>query len=169
MLVLTNENAKVWNLEMQGDLGAGIELYKRLVEAWHEIARIPVVSVGRLESVGSLSGVALRILYEPLLELVEVKRRTYGDALIELAQRLLSIRFGREPHEWPVSIRWPELLPASIEEKARTALMLMQVGVSQDTLLEMLGFDPEHEARRQRLRSDDVVDRMLAAMERRDE
>jgi hypothetical protein len=169
MLVLTNENAKVWNLEMQGDLGAGIELYKRLVEAWHEIARIPVVSVGRLESVGSLSGVALRILYEPLLELVEVKRRTYGDALIELAQRLLSIRFGREPQEWPVSIRWPELLPASIEEKARTALMLMQIGVSQDTLLEMLGFDPEHEAQRQRLRSEDVVDKMLAAMERRDE
>jgi hypothetical protein len=33
----------------------------------------------------------------------------------------------------------------------------------------MLGFDPEHEAQRQRLRSEDVVDRMLAAMERRDE
>jgi hypothetical protein len=168
-LVLSNENAKVWNLEMQGDLSAGIELYKRLVEAWHEIARIPVVSVGRLESIGSLSGVALRILYEPLLELVEVKRRTYGDALIELAQRLLSVRFGGEPREWPVSIRWPELIPAGIEEKARTALMLMQIGVSQDTLLEMLGFNPEHEARRQRFRSEDIVDKMLAAMERRDE
>ena len=58
----------------------------KVKEALHEIARIPEVSVGKVDNIGTLSGVALEILYQPLLEVTYVKRMTYGPLLEEIKQ-----------------------------------------------------------------------------------
>jgi hypothetical protein len=167
MFILPSPDAKVYNLEMQSDLSSSIEFYKRLIEAWHEIARIPTVSAGNLDNVGSLSGVALRILYEPLIELVESKRETYGAMLVELNQNLLAMRFGGAPGDYSVRVVWSELLPRNMTEEAQVALLKQQIGVSQETLLRELGYDPELEARRRNVTSTDAADQLLVAMERR--
>jgi hypothetical protein len=82
MLVIPNENAKLGLLEMASDMTSTSMLYEKVKQALHEIARIPEVSVGKTENIGVLSGVALEILYQPLLELTYVKRMTYGPVLL---------------------------------------------------------------------------------------
>lgn len=167
MLILPSADAKIFNLEMQSDLSSSIEFYKRLIDAWHEIARIPSVSVGNLDNVGSLSGVALRILYEPLLELIESKRETYGAMLTELNQCLLAMKFGGSPSDYGVRVVWPELLPRNVAEETQNAILKQQIGVSQETLLRELGYDPGLESQRRNVTSADAADQLLTAMERR--
>jgi len=69
-------------LEMTGDIDKVLSIYKELKMFAHELSRIPEVATWRVESAGQLSGVALEILYQPLLEKTETKRMTYGDMLI---------------------------------------------------------------------------------------
>ena len=57
-----------------------------------EAARVGVrveVSVGKVDNIGALSGVALEILYQPLMELTYVKQMTYGPLLEEVNRRAL--------------------------------------------------------------------------------
>lgn len=133
------------NLEMTSDLNSSMQFYERLMDALFETARIPQVARGKLDQAGALSGVALRILYQPLLEQTSDKRRLYGDALEDLNERLLVIG-GFDEVE--VTLHWPELVPTDPMADANTALALKDVGVSIDTLLARLGFDPVLEAQK---------------------
>jgi len=90
-IVLPSPDAELHNLEMVSDLSSSISLYERMREALHEVARVPEVATGKLDRAGALSGVALRILYQPLLEKTESKRRTYGELLVEVNRRLLEL------------------------------------------------------------------------------
>ena len=131
------------NLEMTSDLNSSMQFYERLMDALFETARIPQVARGKLDNAGSLSGVALRILYQPLLEQTSDKRRLYGDALIEVNRRMAIMGgFG----ERQVTLHWPELVPTDPMIDANVALALKDVGVSTATLLSKLGFDPMLEA-----------------------
>lgn len=143
VIVFPSAEAELHNLEMQSDLASSIELYKRLREALHEVSRIPEVATGKLDSTGGLSGVALQILYQPLVEKTETKRRMYGDMLIELNRRLLAL--GGWGDNGLTVIHWPELLPADLMQMRQAALIDQQLGVSQDTILARLGYNPDLE------------------------
>ncbi len=95
-IVLPAPDAELRNLEMVSDLSSSIALYERLREALHEVTRVPEVATGKLDRAGTLSGVALNILYQPLLEKTETKRRTYGDLLVELKSYCLVTRKPRQ-------------------------------------------------------------------------
>ena len=138
---LEHPDAQLYNLEMHSDLSSAIETYRRLVAALHETTRIPEVATGKLDSAGNLSSLALRILYAPLLQKTESKRRSYGRAIEEMMERALAM-MGIED---TVEIQWPELLPSDPEAERRTALLDAQVGVSKTTILRNLGYDPEVE------------------------
>src|SRR5690606_15610206 len=106
-------------------------LYERLREALHEVARVPEVATGRMENVGQLSGVALSILYQPLIEKTETKRCTYGDLLVELNRRMLALGgFGEDNI---TVLHWPELLPGDVLQERQAALLDHQLGVSAST------------------------------------
>lgn len=167
MLVLPSADAKVFNLEMQSDLASSIAFYGKLLEAWHELARIPAVSTGTLSDVGALSGTALRILYEPLLELVESKQQTYGDLLRDVNRALLAIGLGGDYASYQVDVKFPELLPRNAKEETETALLKQQVGVSTPTLLGELGYNAETELAQSEATSADAAAQMLTALERR--
>jgi hypothetical protein len=140
---LEHPDAMLDNLEMKSDLASSIDLYRRMVAALHETTRIPEVATGKLDSAGQLSSLALRILYAPLLQKTESKRRTYGDGIKTLYDRSLTL-MGYESQT--VEIVWPEILPTDPEALRRTALIDSQLGVSRTTILEQLGYDPELEA-----------------------
>ena len=140
---LEHPDAMLDNLEMKSDLASSIDLYRRLVAALHETTRIPEVATGKLDSAGQLSSLALRILYAPLLQKVESKRRTYGNGIKEMYGRSLAL-MGYE--DISVEVVWPDILPVDPEAMRRTALIDSQLGVSRTTLLEQLGYDPELEA-----------------------
>ncbi len=163
-IVLPHEHAELRNLEMQSDLASSIELYKRLREALHEISRIPEVATGRVETSGNLSGVALQVLYQPLLEKTETKRRTYGDLLVELNRRLLAI--GGHGNEVYTTLHWPELVPSDPLQERQAALLDQQLGVSQDTTLGRLGFDPDLERQKRELGEAELGDKLLSGFDK---
>jgi hypothetical protein len=164
MLVFPNPDAKIANLEMTSDLQSSIALYERLREALHEVTRIPEVATGKLDRVGPLSGVALAILYQPLLEKTETKRRTYGRMLAELNRRLLAIGGFGDQNE--TTIHWPDLLPADPLAARQAALIDQQLGVSTDTLLQKLGYDPDLERAKRDVTAADAGEALLAAFDR---
>lgn len=139
---LEHPDAALYNLEMNSDLSSSISMYQRLVAALHETTRIPEIATGKLDSAGSLSSLALRILYAPLLQKTESKRRTYGRAIEQMMERALAL-MGIED---TVELVWPDLLPADPEAVRRVALLDAQVGVSKQTILTTLGYDAEVEA-----------------------
>lgn len=165
MIVLPNAQAQLHNLEMQSDLASSLALYDRLKSALHALMQVPEVATGRLETVaGTISGVALQILYQPLMERTEDKRETYGEMLLELNRRLL-ILAGMAPD--PGQMIWPEVIPRDPMAQRQAALLDLQLGVSQDTLMQQLGYQPDAERAKSQVDAIDAADRLLTAMDRR--
>lgn len=144
-LCLPNKEARVENLEMTSDLTSSLEFARGLREVLHELSRIPEVATGKVQNLGQLSGVALGILFGPVVELTETKQLTYGELLDELGQRLLELG-GKKPET--VKPQWPQIVPGDPVAEANTALLHEQLGVSKNTLLSKLGYDPEKEAKK---------------------
>jgi hypothetical protein len=163
-IILPGANAELRNLEMQSDLASSLTYLDRLRQALHEISRVPEVAMGNLERAGSLSGVALQILYQPLLEKTGTKRLLYGDMLVELNRRLLAIGgFGDDNY---TVIHWPELLPADPMQERQAALIDQQLGVSKDTILQKLGYDPDLESQKNQASSDQLGENLLTAFDK---
>lgn len=163
-LVLPSPEAELHNLEMQTDLTSSNEFYKRLKEALHEVSHTPEVATGKLESAGNLSGLALQILYSPLVEKTETKRLLYGDMLIELNRRLLEI--GGYGNENITKLHWQTILPEDEKQKRETALVDKQLGVSNDTLLMQLGYNPDLEREKVARQTDALGQEILTAFDR---
>lgn len=143
VLQFENPQAELRNLEMQSDLASSIDLYRRLVAALHETTRIPEVATGKLDNAGQMSGLALRILYAPLIQKTETKRRTYGHAITEIIRRSLDLQGLGD--DTLVTLGWPPLVPTDPEAERRTAIIDQQLGVSNRTLMEQLGYNPDAE------------------------
>jgi hypothetical protein len=161
--ILLPDGAEMHNLEMTSDLDSSIELYKRLKEALHETLRSPEIASGKVENVGNLSGVALQILYQPLLSKTQTKRRVYGTMLVELNRRLLELGgFGAGNI---TEIHWPEILPRDPMQERQASLLDLQLGVSQDTILRRLDFDPQLESQKRAEETGNLGDALLAQFE----
>jgi len=163
-IILPGDNAELHNLEMQSDLASSLAFLDRLRQAMHEISRVPEVATGNLERAGSLSGVALQILYQPLLEKTGTKRLLYGDMLIELNRRLLALGGFGEDHR--TVIHWPELLPSDPMQERQAALIDKQLGVSADTILQRLGYEPSLEREKAQAESAQLGEQILTAFDR---
>lgn len=142
-IILPSKDAELHNLEMQSDLSSSIEFYNRVKEALHEVAKIPEIATGTVDKLGPLSGVALQVLYQPLLEKTEIKRRTYGDLINEINKRLLVIGGYGEDQE--PAIHWFEMLPSDPLTERQALVIDESLGVSKDTILRKLGYDPDVE------------------------
>lgn len=162
-IVLPNADAKLQNLEMVNDLSSSIAHYRQLKEALHETSGVPEVATGKLDSAGALSGVALHILYQPLIDRTEAKRLTFGELLVELNRRVLEMGgFGKDNY---TSIHWPELLPKNVLEERQAAIIDKQLGVSQDTIQRRLGYDPDKEREKLAMEGMTVADQVLTAFD----
>jgi hypothetical protein len=159
VIMLQSPNAEIGLLEMQNDLGLSLQVWQELKDHIHELARVPEVSTGKVESVGQLSGIALEILYQPLLELTESKRNTYGELITETNRRLLAINGMGDRHI--TKLNWQSLLPKDVQVQANAALTQKQLGVSTDTLLQKLGYDPDLERDKRERESESLGSALL--------
>lgn len=151
------EGATANTLDSRADLVAALSYDRRLDEAIHEVARVPPISTGKIENVGPLSGVAMQILYQPLIELTQAKRALYGPMLDDICQHIMELG-GHEPAS--VTIIWPEVLPTDQLEERETALADLDLGVSRATLHRKLGYDPEFEEHQRAEEEDDIAERL---------
>jgi len=143
-IVLPDSDSDISLLEPRATVADAMELFRTVKAALHEISRVPEITAGRLDNVGQLSGLALKILYGPLVRKTEVKRRLYGAMVEELGRRLLEMGgYGPDHH---VEIMWPEIIPSDPVVQAQAADALQRAGVSQATTLAEMGYDPQAEA-----------------------
>ena len=157
--IFQSPEAWIKNLEMQSDLGALQELLRLFISWDLGTNRVPRIDPAVI-NVGALSGFALRILYGDLLEKTETKRRTYGDMLVELCRRLLSVAGMGDDHY--VTLHWSDPLPE--DTRQMTDLAQFQVEnelVSKETLREQMGLD--HETETERLEAEEAASGNIGA------
>lgn len=109
VFIIPSLEGNLQNLEMQSDLSSSQAYLNTLINRFLATGRVPRIDPTEV-SVGALSGFALRILYSDLLEKNEMKRRTYGDMLIELNRRLLEMTGMGDQNI--CTIHWSDPLPA---------------------------------------------------------
>lgn len=127
-------------LEMGGDLASSMSMLDRLREEFWLSCRIPGVSIGRVDDKGPQSGVALRVQYQPLLELTATKEKLYGAALNTINRNVLEL-MGQSAEGRDITCGWPERLPRDKFAEAQAAVELQAAGVSKKTTLEDMGYD----------------------------
>lgn len=146
ILVLPSVESKLWNLEMQSELGPSLTFMDRLIQLFMQQSRTPQIDPNEV-NIGALSGFAMKILQGPLLEKTNTKRNTYGDMLIELNRRLLELAGKGDDHR--TILHWPDPLPTDeAAERERDQFELDNKIVGRETVQKRRGIDPEVEAER---------------------
>ena len=151
LTILKTQTGELKNLEMHSDLAASLEFAKEIKQMYHQMAGIPEIAAGKVENIGQLSGLALEILYGPLTRLIQTKRLYHGRMLRKLSLAMMEMG-GKKASA--IAIQWSELLPKNRKEEAETAVILKDVGVSQDTVLTELHYDPVNEAEKRQAEID---------------
>lgn len=164
IIMLPTKDSEIGVLPVAENLAPHLSRYDKMEDALHERARVPSIATGKATEIGNLSGRALYILYQPLIELTETKRRLYGGTLRRLNRALLELA-GLDA---AVEVRnvWPELLPNDPVEERNAALLDQQLGVSKETILTKLGYDPAVEATRRAQEQADAVESAQVAFDR---
>lgn len=151
VICLEAPDADIKNLEMVSDLSTFLNFLTELRSNMDEQSRVPAVALGRLADLpkGQISGVALQLLFQPLIEKTSLKRRLYGTGIREVtrAALVLASQIPIEAYEdYGIDLHWPGLLPVDSLEEAQLCLLLQKLGASRDTLLQRLNLDPDKEA-----------------------
>ena len=162
-VIFKGESAHLENLEMKTDLGSSLLYYDKMKSALHAVARTPEVTAETVAGLGTLSGVALKLLFSPLLDKTATKQRLYGDMLRDLSQRLLE--YAGMPN-CKVALTWPDPLPGDPVAERQALTMDEALGVSQHTILEKLGYDAEAEQAQKKKEQKDLGDTLLAGFDK---
>ena len=144
------EDARAYLLDLLQ--GGGVRLHIDFIELLfriiHDVSESPKAAWGGSER--DLSGVALEIEMQPLLQKVRRKRliraavyRRRNEMILALAERFLGQSFGAVTHR----IVWGPVLPRDFQRQVTNEVQLIQSGVhSRKTAMDSLGIDdPERE------------------------
>lgn len=158
LIVLQSDNAQLNNLEMHSNLNDSLDFAEVVRIDMDEQSRIPAVALGRTADMpkGNISGVALAMLFQPLLEKTQLKQRLYGRCIRDISRAALVVAglISLADYEaYKIGLHWQALLPSDNLAAAQTALILGQIGVSESTLLQGLGYSPEDEAAKKTVES----------------
>ena len=115
------KDARVQNLELQGDLGASNNYRADLKSAMHEIGGVPEGALGGKQAISNTSSVALTIANSPIIERVRVKRGYTASAISKVNKLILYIALQEKLIEKPENIsnkefytsevNFPDILP----------------------------------------------------------
>jgi len=145
ILVLA-DGAKVDAVKINADIPASIQFAADLRSDIDELSHVPGVATGRISTMprGNLSGIAIELLFMPLLKKTETKRCTYGRPIIEISKALLVLN-GMNP-DIEITLAWQNPLPHDDLPDAQKAVTLLGIGISKTTLQREMGYDPDEEA-----------------------
>lgn len=144
--------AEIKTVEMASNLSSSLEFLKVLRDNMDEQSRVPAVAVGRQEALprGNLSGVALELLFQPLMQKTAQKRPLYGEMLEEINSAVLELAgFTVASGDYAgVENEWPQVLPHDPMQDWSVAAEKNAMGVSKYTILTENGYDPDEELQR---------------------
>lgn len=143
---VSSPEAKVYNLEMMGDLGSSMAFLRELKgEFYSEGGGVDLSTM--TDRVGQITNFGLRVLFKGAIDKMKRKRQLYGEALVELSRRMLDMA-GMGEDNTPV-IHWPDALPENQLENAQSLAQEDALGVvSKQTMAADLGRDWEVEQER---------------------
>lgn len=115
------EKAKVYNLELQSDLGASNSYIDRVRDSIYNVGSMPKLAIGGETAPSNLSGLALQIAFMPLTDLINQKRVQSAKSIvyinkvilkIGIVEKLIDIPEGVEAFDFFTHrIWWGDLLP----------------------------------------------------------
>lgn len=118
---LPSEKAKAYNLELNGDLAASNNHIDRVGESIYNIGSMPKLAIGGETAPSNLSGLALKIAFMPLTDLINQKRVQTAKSLVYLNKIILKVGLTEGMVEMPEGINpydfynhriwWGEMLP----------------------------------------------------------
>lgn len=158
-LVLPTADAKLDNLEMQGDLASSLEYLKWFAQSLVTTNRVPEIALGISDEPGNLSGVALQIKFWPLLAKTEQKRRLRETYLQDISMRMFDAA-GKGDDNRP-DVSWPPILPNDDKSEREAAEIDHNLGASSETILTRFGYDWETE--KQRRQAEDEASQALGS------
>jgi len=148
------EGSRAYLLDLLGSGGVSlhIDYIGQLFRVLHDLSETPRTAFG--DSGRAISGAALEVEIQPLIQKVARKRRQWDAFYRERNWRLLDLleRFGGEAFGGlrQTSTIWPNVLPSDAELAVRSAVALVESGIqSRRTALATLGAtDPDAELAR---------------------
>jgi hypothetical protein len=151
LICLPSPDSKLANLEMSHNLADSLNFAAVIRDNMDEQSRVPGVALGRIENLprGNISGVALQLLFQPLIEKTVQKQRLYGRLIRDICRAALVLagKIGIDEYEdYRIELHWQNLLPIDDLAAAQTAMLLKQLGVSTETILAELGYNASDEA-----------------------
>lgn len=140
--------SKIVAVTLASDVANALTFADNLRSDIDEQSGVPGIATGRIREMprGNVSGIALELLFMPLLKKTDKKRCLYGELLIDVSKALLVL--AGMSGDIDITLNWQSPLPHDDLQSAQTALVLKQLGISDDTLQRELGYDPDEEALR---------------------
>src|SRR5258707_3525330 len=138
---------KIDAVKIASDIPSAIQFAADLRSDIDELSHVPGVATGRIATMprGNLSGVAIELLFMPLLKKTDTKRCTYGGAIIEIS-RVLLVLDHRNP-DVEITLAWQNPLPHDDLPAVQAAVAKKELGMTNTSLLRSIGEDPEEEAK----------------------
>lgn len=142
-IVCVAPGTKLNGIDLHGDIANALNFVANLRSDMDELSRVPAVALGRMVDLprGQLSGVALQLLFQPLIEKTQMKRRLYGRMIRDAAQRCLALGHFGDGEDLPVEIVWPDLLPVDDLQTLQALLIKQQLGWSTQSIMEEANSD----------------------------
>lgn len=91
------KDAQVFNLENGVDLNGPLAYLDLIKRAMHELTGVPETALGQMQPISNTSGVALSIMYQPLMQRYALKQTNYTEGLKRINELILRTLFLYEP------------------------------------------------------------------------
>lgn len=147
--------SKIVAVNIVTDVGNALQFANNVRSDIDEQSAVPGVATGRIADIprGTISGIALSLLFMPLLKKTDKKRCLYGELILDVSRALLIL--NRMNSETTMTLQWQNPLPSDDLGSWQTAALEKAAGVSDATILEERGYDPDEEM--QRNQAEDAV------------
>lgn len=140
-MICLPEKAKIENVEMKGDLGAARDHRDFIKDAMHEIGGVPTLATGAADIPANISSVALQILFGPLIDLINEKRKLTKKALKRVNQICLKMGIAEGLIEAPKDLAtrkkffdpeviWGAILPKDIKMALEEIQQELKMGLT---------------------------------------
>lgn len=91
------KDADVYNLEGTGDVASSMQFLEALKRSMHEMTGVPESALGQIQPISNTAGVALAIMYQPMMQKWAQKKLTYGTLYKKINVLALKTLFLFEP------------------------------------------------------------------------
>lgn len=135
-------------VEITTDVGNALQFAANLRSDIDEQSAVPGVATGRIADIprGNISGIALALLFMPLMKKTDKKRCLYGKLILDVSKAILVL--NNMSSSIKLTLNWQNPLPNDDLASWQTAALQKAAGVSDRTILEERGLDADEEAER---------------------